>query len=235
MGLLRPIPGDPLESPTTGRSLAPCPPIAMWKPTLLASALLFAAACSGTRAAQPSGGSSNSTGEIWLQPSPQLKLEMQMQAERMPWLKSAEERIAMIDWWSKLGEPGYAMLLEIAQDERAKVADLAFAALAASRDGRLVTSLREIPWDPDAPQALQYSRARCHLNLGDWSYIHVLISGLRDETPFNRAHCHKILKTATKNDFGYHYNMPADEREVAIQRWEDWYRERAPEALSQQP
>ena len=204
----------------------------MWKPTLLASALLFACACSGTRAAQPSGGTGDAPADIWLQPSPQLQLEMQMQAERMPWLKSLDERTAMSDWWIQLGEPGYGMLLELAQDKRAKVADLAFTALSGSRDGRLVSSLRAIPWDTDAPKALQYSRARCHLQLGDWSHIHVLISGLRDEVPYNRAHCHKILKGATKNNFGYHYNMPVDEREVAIQRWEEWYRERAPEALS---
>ena len=156
-----------------------------------------------------------------------------MQRERMPWLKTYEERMDMIDWWAKAGEPGYGPLLEICQDSRAKVADLAFAALAASRDKRLVASLRAIPWDADAPLALQYSRARCHLNLGDWTHINVLILGLRDEVPVNRAHCHKILKAATKNNFGYHFNMPADEREAAVARWEEWYRERAPEALNQ--
>ncbi|MCB9906680.1 MAG: hypothetical protein H6830_03095 [Planctomycetes bacterium] len=203
----------------------------MWKPILASSLLLGLAACSGTRASQ-----SSQTGKIepttqWLKPTPQLQQEMQMQIERMPWLKGTEESQNMIEWWSALGEAGYADLLKVAQDPRAKVADLAFAALAASRDKRLVPSLRAIPWDADAPMALQYSRARCHLRLGDWSHIDVLIAGLRDEVPYNRALCARILNTATNNDFGYHYNMPSDEREVAVQRWEAWYKERAPEAL----
>ena len=203
----------------------------MRNPILLSSLLLGLMACSGTRASQPSGGEEQSKGAIWLEPTPQLQTEMDMMAERMPWLKGGIESQDMIEWWSQLGEPGYKMLLEIAQDPRAKVADLAYTALATTRDKRLVSSLRAIPWDDNAPTALLYSRARTHLRCGDWSHISLLIGGLRDSHDYNRALCARTLSTATNNDFGYHYNMPEDEREVAVQRWEAWYTERAPQAL----
>ena len=209
----------------------------MQNPILLSSLFLCLVACSGTRASQSSGGSSGSQvkedASQWLEPTPQLQTEMDMMRERMPWIKGPEESQDMIEWWTQLGEPGYATLLEIAQDPKAKVADLAYAALAGSRDKRLVSSLREIPWDETSPQRLQYSRARTHLRLGDWSHIDVLIKGLRDESEFSRAYCAQILKTATNNDFGYQYNAPVEERAAAVEKWEAWYQERAAEAVSE--
>ncbi|MEZ6004758.1 MAG: hypothetical protein R3F33_11305 [Planctomycetota bacterium] len=155
---------------------------------------------------------------------------MDMQAERMPYLDSVEDRQDMITWWAGVGEAGFDRLLELAQDPREKVADQAYAALAASRDQRLVPFLRAIPWDADAPAPLQYSRARTHLRLGDWSHVDVLIDGLRDDNVFVRGNCLRTLKSATNYDFGYHPNSPEEEREAAVQRWEQWYRESAPEA-----
>jgi len=108
---------------------------------------------------------------------------------------------------------------------------MAFAALAASRDQRLVENLREIPWAEDQPMPVQYSRARAHLKLGDWSHIDILIKGLDDAKPYNRALCARILKGATKNNFGYDYRMGDMDRAQAVERWQRWYDERAADAI----
>ncbi|MDF1838569.1 MAG: hypothetical protein P1V35_11935, partial [Planctomycetota bacterium] len=157
--------------------------------------------------------------------------ELQMNAERMPWLQTAAEQQEMIEWFSLAGEAAFTKLLELASDPRPKVANMAFAALAASRDQRLVDELRQIPWADDQPLPVQYSRARAHLKLGDWSHIGILIDGLEDDVPYNRALCARILEGATKNNFGYDYRMGEMDRAPAVERWKQWYAERAADAI----
>ncbi len=206
----------------------------MLKILLSSSLLLLTFSCASTSAAAPSNGQgSKITQSKFLMPSPQLANELKMNAERMPWLQSVTERQEMIEWFSHAGEAAYTQLLELAEDPRPKVADMAFAALAASRDQRLVEDLRLIPWADDLPKPLQYSRARAHLKLGDWSHIEILIGGLEDEVAFNRALCASILKGATKNNFGYDYRMGEMDRAPAIERWKKWYEERAADAILQ--
>jgi hypothetical protein len=67
--------------------------------------------------------------------------------------------------------------------------------------------------------------------LGDWSHIGLLIQGLEDEVPYNRALCARILQGATNNNFGYDYRMGENDRASAVKRWKDWYAERAEDAI----
>ncbi|MCP5021955.1 MAG: hypothetical protein GY930_09255 [bacterium] len=204
----------------------------MLKTLLSSSLLLFVFSCASTSASAPTDG--QETGMVqgrYLQPSPQLASDLQMNAERMPWLQTATEQQEMIEWFSHAGEAAFTKLLELAADSRPKVANMAFAALAASRDQRLVEDLRLIPWSDDLPKPLQYSRARAHLKLGDWTHIDRLIAGLEDDVAYNRALCARILKATTKNNFGYDYRMGEMDRAQAVERWKEWYEERAADAI----
>ncbi|MFT4647300.1 MAG: hypothetical protein ACI87O_001495 [Planctomycetota bacterium] len=204
----------------------------MLKIVLSSSLLLFSVACASTSGSAPADAEQTQLTETkFLLPSPQLANDLKMNAERMPWLQTAGEQQAMIEWFSHAGEAAYGQLLELAADPRPKVANMAFAALAASRDQRLVEDLRLIPWADDQPMPVQYSRARAHLKLGDWSHIELLIIGLEDVVPYNRALCARILKGATKNNFGYDYRMGEMDRSVAVERWKQWYAERSADAI----
>ena len=81
----------------------------------------------------------------------------------------------------------------------------------------------KIPWPPaDSPRA-RYERARCHVSLGDWEPMGILLEGLRDEQLWPRALSFKALRTATNQTFDY---KPQEDdlavREAATARWEDW-------------
>lgn len=222
-----------LQDPALSRVVVEsCKPTNMLKILLSSSLLLFAISCASTNASAPTDGQKAELVQSrFLIPSPQLANDLQMNAERMPWLQSQTEQQEMIEWFSHAGEAAYTKLLELAADSRPKVANMAFAALAASRDQRLVEELRLIPWSDDLPKPLQYSRARAHLKLGDWSHIDKLIGGLEDKVAYNRALCARILKSVTKNNFGYDYRMGEMDRASAVERWKKWYEDRATDAI----
>ncbi len=204
----------------------------MLKILLSSCFLLFSLSCASTSASTSTGAQETKiTQSKFLLPSPQLANDLKMNAERMPWLQGQTEQQEMIEWFSHAGESAYTILLELAADPRPKVANMAFAALAASRDQRLVEDLRMIPWSDDIPKPVQYSRARAHLKLGDWSHIGLLIDGLEDKVAYNRSLCARILKGATKNNFGYDYRMNEVDRAPALERWKRWYEERAADAI----
>lgn len=169
------------------------------------------------------------TGESldWLEPSPDLANRMDQRMEQIPWTQGMEDRVEMIQWWAERGETAYSRLLELAADPRPDVSDLAFAALAASRDSRLVEPMRTIPWPPEDQVDSRYSRARAHLVLGDWAHVNVLIEGLEDDRLFARGLCFKTLKGATRQDLGYSPLGTEEERAEAAKRWRVWSEERS--------
>jgi hypothetical protein len=166
----------------------------------------------------------------WLAPSPGLRQQIEDQAQRLPWTQG-RERIEQIHWFATVGEPAYTKLLELAQDPRADVAGSALAALGATRDSRLVTTLREIPWNDRGSQTLRYERARMFLRLGDWHEAPVLIAGLRDESVMMRALCAQALFESTGERYGYDAKDPVLVREEGVANWEAWWKDREREGI----
>src|SRR5690349_23781197 len=189
----------------------------------LALVLAFAASCVTTTDGQQAR---KAPAGPWLEPSALLRQQIDDQAQRLPWTQG-RERIEQIRWFATVGEPAYPKLLELAQDARPDVAGSALAALGATRDSRLVTWLHQIEWTPDAPQSLRYERARTMLRLGDRREAPVLIAGLRDDALMMQALCGQALFEATGERLGYDAKGEASEREDGVQRWEQWWKDRA--------
>ncbi len=167
----------------------------------------------------------------WLQPSPILEEQIKDEAARLPWTHGFE-RLEQIRWFASIGEPAYPSLLELANDERDDVAAAALAALGASMDRRLVSSLQELDWvDERRGSDLELEYARTLVRLGDWSELPVLIRGLKDERLYTRSLCAEALKEATHETHGYNPRAEATERELAVERWERWWLSRSGEGI----
>ena len=166
----------------------------------------------------------------WMQPTPQLEDKIERNIERLPWTNGIE-RVEMIQWFARIGEPAYPYLLEMVTDPRADVAGAALAALGATRDARLVEPLRELPWPDESQPDVALERARTLLRLGDWSMVPRLIAGLGDERTMVRALCGQALYEATHERFDYDPNAPEAEREASIARWNEWWSQRRSDPL----
>lgn len=186
-------------------------------PSLISLALL-AAACSSTKSSTRVGHDGP-----WVQPSPEFQRQIDLHAAKLPYLQRLEDFVAEIQWMVGAGEPAYEVLLELAASDDAKVAGCALAALGGSADARLVPHLAKIPWPgEDDASSLRYERARCHMKLGDWSHIGVLIDGLEDENLYARSLCFKALRDSTGETFEYHPKAEIAERNTALASWRAW-------------
>ena len=170
---------------------------------------------------------SSSTGlageDFWLEPSPALAMDIESHAQRLPWTNRLEDKVALIDWFGRVGEPAYPTLLALATDPRPEVAGMALASLGRTRDPRLVAHLRKLDWPTEVDSDLSLERARALLQLGDWSQIPILIEGLRDERFYTRAVCIRTLSLETHERLGYDARAPEEEREQAVCNWESWW------------
>lgn len=208
------------------------PRLPLSKLVLVIAPLVLGTGCSTTTDSSTSPLATPESGAmVWLEASPELANRMDQRMEQVPWVHGLEEHVEMSQWWADKGEPAYSRLLKMAGDPRPNVADLALAALASSRDGRLVGPLREIPWPSTDQVDLRYSRARTHLRLGDWSHVGELVNGLEDDRLRSRSMCIKILRDTTRMDFGYHAQAPEEQRAVAVQRWREWVASRQGDPL----
>lgn len=199
--------------------------------TALPAALaLLLASCVTTTDGQPARESVNTS--PWMQPSAVLKAQIADQLERLPWTHGAE-RVEQIRWLAGVGEAGYAQILPVCADPRPDVAGSALAALGATGDSRLVEPLRNLDWPADGTldKGLRFERARTYVRLGDWSQLRVLVAGLRDEELWTRAWCSQALFETTKQRFGFEPKASAEEREPAVQRWEQWLESRGVEGI----
>jgi len=166
----------------------------------------------------------------WIEPTPQLQLKIDQQAQRLPWSHGIE-RIDIIQWFAGVGEPAYPVLLEMVLDPRSDVAGAALAALGATRDARLVEPLRELPWPKLDRTDLALERARTLLRLGDWSMLPHLIDGLEDERVMIRALCGQALFEATHERLGFEAGADEQERAAAVARWRQWWHARQSDPL----
>lgn len=188
---------------------------------------LVASACSTTRSNVSPGTPSGST---WLEPSPALREQIADAAKKLPWTHGLE-RVELVHWFAQVGEPAYPTLLDMVLDPRKDVAGAALAALGATRDSRLVTSLQALPWPKKEDADLALERARTLLRLGDWQMVPRLIDGLKDERLVTRALCIQALYEATHERLGFDARAEEPERATAVQKWEQWWQERAEDPL----
>lgn len=158
----------------------------------------------------------------WLQPSPILQQKIDSEAQRLPWTRGVE-LMEQIRWFTSIGEPAYATLLELAGDNRDHVAAAALASLGATGDERLVPYVQAIEWSDDRTPELKLERARTLVRLGDWSEIPTLIEGLESDSSFTRTLCSEALVAATSESMGYDPKAERNERETAVARWKRWW------------
>ena len=192
----------------------------MFKQTLLLGLLLLAS-CITEGGPNPTKAAAGP----WLAPSPILALEIEQQAERLPWTHGYE-RIELIHWFASVGEPAYPTLLGMVSDPRTDVAGAALAALGATGDHRLVDPLREIPWPEESDFDLALERARTLLRLGDWSMVPHLIDGLEDERVMVRALSSQALFEATHERFDFDPSASDEARQAANDTWRVWWTKR---------
>lgn len=195
-----------------------------------AGALLLAlsSACATTKSSMSSG----PHGSSWLEPSPQLREQIDEASQRLPWTHGLE-RVELIHWFAQVGEPAYPTLLAMAADPRRDVAGAALAALGATRDSRLVEPLRASTAQSAREPDLALERARTLLRLGDWESVPALINGLSDERLMTRALSIQALFEATHERFGYDARAESDDRAQSVQRWLEWWKERAHDSMLQ--
>ncbi|MCE9593472.1 MAG: hypothetical protein K8S98_04700 [Planctomycetes bacterium] len=166
----------------------------------------------------------------WLEPSPVLADQIDDQAKRLPWTHGVE-RVEMIAWFSRAGEPAYGKLLQLACDPSPDVAGSALAALGATGDKRLVEPLRDLPWPKPLDPMIEFERARTLTRLGDWSEVRVLIRGLSSSEVLTRTLCAQALNDATGEKFGYDPHANELEREAAAKKWSEWLSRREGEGI----
>ncbi len=167
----------------------------------------------------------------WIAASPLLTQQIEDEAARLPY-SHGFDRLEQIRWFAAIGEPAYPVLLRLAADPRDDVAAAALAALGATRDARLVSSICELDWSEQRGRSdLGLERARTLIRLGDWSEIPVLVAGLRDERLFTRSLCLDALKEATHETQGFDARAEQGQREKAVVRWEQWWLQRSNEGI----
>ncbi|MCK6446959.1 MAG: hypothetical protein L6Q99_11250 [Planctomycetes bacterium] len=184
-------------------------------------------ACVTTTDARPEREVSSSP---WLEPSPVLAQQIEDQAKRLPWTHGVE-RVELIAWFARVGEPAYPKLLELAADPSVDIAGSALAALGATGDKRLVRPLHDLTWQQPLSPVLELERARTLTRLGDWSEIEVLIRGLRSEDTMTRVLCIQALGDATGDKLGYDARASELEREAAAKQWDAWLARRRGEGI----
>lgn len=199
----------------------------MLRPPFAALLLCLLASCvtegGSRRASQQSVGP-------WLEPSPQLREQIQERIARLPWTHGIE-RVELIRWLATVGEPAYPALLETCTDPRPEVAGAALAALGATGDSRLVEPLRGLSWSYRLPPIVKLERARALVRLGDWSEVPTLIEGLESEELMTRALCAKALSDTTRERFDYDAKAAPEERAASVARWRAWWEERSADPL----
>jgi hypothetical protein len=136
-----------------------------------------------------------------------------------PALLQSQRRLAYI------GEPAIPHLLDGMRDASPMTRASCAYVLGMIRDIRTVDELLGVATS-DKVSTVRYQAAEALVNIGSKDGYPVLIEGLRDPEIRNRYKCFEVLHDLTKLDFGYAHDAGEDEREVAVVRWEQWWRAR---------
>ena len=191
----------------------------------LAGAALTAA-CASTHGSAPTG----PVGGVFVEPSEQLARQIELKAVECEFWSTEEDFVGLCDWFYEVGEPGYESLLDMAAGTSTRARFVAMSAFAIIGDRRLVQRFREEVPVPDEP-SLHMSYARALMQMGDFSEVPVLIAGLHDPNPRNRAMAHQSLERATNNDVPFDPTGSREERETTASIWRRWFAARTDDPL----
>lgn len=186
----------------------------------------LAAACASTHGYVPPG----PTGGVFVEPSEQLARQIELKAVECEFWSTEEDFVGLCDWFYEVGEPGYESLLDMAAGTSTRARFVALSAFAIIADRRLVQRFREEVPVPEGA-SLHMSYARALMQMGDFSEVPVLIAGLHDPNPRNRAMAHQSLERATNNDVPFNATGSRAERESTASIWRRWFAARTDDPL----
>jgi len=156
----------------------------------------------------------------YIQANPLLQEEIDTLVRDLPHMHGPELLGAMSRLVT-IGEPAIPTLVEALKDpEPTKRSGAAFV-LGEIHDRRVIPDLRESLSDK-VPE-VRYEVAASLVVLGDWTAMPVLFQALAEENPYHRYKAFRVLNEQTRQDMGYDYQAPEEERIAAIRRWETWY------------
>lgn len=160
--------------------------------------------------------------------SPVLQREIDQRVENLPYVhgKDLQTSMARLIY---IGEPAIMRLSESLEHEDAKARGAAAYILGEIGDKRAIPMIRPLLDDPVT--IVRFEAAGALATLGDWSSLTVLIGALRHEKSSIRLKAFQVLSAQVKQDFGFIYNAPEDEREKAVRRWEEWWKSAQRESL----
>lgn len=196
-------------------------------PVVLATfGLVFlASSCSSTQGAASSSVDAG-TEVTWLEASPSLARDIEVKSLEVSQMTVQDDFIRLSDWFQSVGEPAYPRLLEMAASSNDAERTFALSVIAAQRDPRLLSPLREaVPMSSIAKQQHRYEMARALLMLGDHAGIPILIDGL--ESPSRGARAQSITALNRGTHAGIPYNAAASDQERAesVAAWRQWWAE----------
>jgi HEAT repeat protein len=156
----------------------------------------------------------------YVKANPLLEEEIETLIRDLPHMHGPE-LLAAMSRLVTIGEPAIPYLVDALDADPAKTrAGVAFV-LGEMRDRRVIPALRDA-LDDDTPE-VRYEVAASLVVLGDWSAIPMLFEAMRDENPYNRYKAFRVLSEHTRQELGYDYQAPEEERVAALRRWETWY------------
>lgn len=83
----------------------------------------------------------------------------------------------------------------------------------------------------DQSEVVRYEAAAALMTLGDLSAVPVLITFMDSDNRRLRFKAHEVLRSTTRQDFGYDFNAEHDGRAKAIARWRSWWKNRRGEII----
>ena len=183
----------------------------------------FAASCSSTKGAASS--TVDAEAEVaWLEASPSLARSIELRSVEVSQMSNVDDFVRLSDWFQSTGEPTYPKLLEMAGSSDDSQRTFALSVIAARRDPRLLSPLRNrVPMSSLANQQHRYGMARALLMMGDRQGVPVLIDGLESASRRDRALCIAALNAGTNAGIAYNSAASAEERQVAVAAWRQWY------------
>jgi hypothetical protein len=160
--------------------------------------------------------------------SPVLQREIDQRVENLPYLHG-KDYLASVARLIYIGEPAIPSLIEALEADHVQSRGAAAYILGEIGDKRSIPEIR--PLLEDSSEMVRLEAAGSLATLGDWSCFPTLITALRHEKPVVRLKSFQVLSKQVKQDFGYVYNAPDDERERAVRRWEEWWKTAQSESL----
>ena len=160
----------------------------------------------------------------FVKPGKLMEDKIQERLAQVPY-QHGEELLNNMLWLTQLGEQAIPYLAKALDSNVPKQRSSAAWILGRIGDRRAIPMLQRVKNDRN--QIVRLEVARSLLMLGDWGEVGQLIHGLDSELQVVRYLCYEALTSVTGKSFGYDHRAsdPVD-REVALGKWQDWWKDR---------